>query len=262
VRIVAWNVETLARRLAELPAVAHALGDPDVLCLQEVRVRAQDRDDVAALETALPGYRCFHSLPRDPYNVTYRGGRAYGVATYVQGRASGAVPEWDREGRVVVVQRGQTAIVNVYAVNGTGKPYFDEAGKPRGDRHAFKRELQRKIFELGRELGPRVVMAGDWNVSRSKLDTHPRLRSEAPHAQARAELDALFAETGFVDIWRARNPDAKGYTWFNPRARWLDAARVDYILVSAALVPRVREASILDKQPWSDHRPISVTMRA
>lgn len=250
-KVVAWNVETLARRLPELPAVAHALGEPDVLCLQEVRVRVQDRDDVAALEHALPGYRCFHSLcPR----------RAYGVATYVKGDARGAVPPWDREGRVVVVTRGQTAIVNVYAVNGTSKPYLDEAGKPSGDRHAFKRELQRKIFELGRELGPRVVMAGDWNVSRSKLDTHPRLRTEEPHAQARAELNALIADGGFVDIWRERNPDAKGYTWFNPRARSLDAARVDYVLVSQALVPHVRDAAILDEQPWSDHRPISVTL--
>jgi len=260
VRIVAWNVETLARRLGELPGAARALGEPDMLCLQEVRIRAQDRDVVVALERALPGYRCFHSLPRDPRNVTFRGGRAYGVVTYVKGRASGTVPEWDREGRVVVVTRGQTAIVNVYAVNGTSKPYFDEAGRPRGDRHAFKREIQRRIFELGRSLGPRVVMVGDWNVSRTALDTHPRLRTEEPHAQARAELNALLAESGFVDIWRARNPDAKGYTWFNARARWLDAARVDYILVSAALVARVRDAAILDKQPWSDHRPISVTL--
>ncbi|MBV8759641.1 MAG: endonuclease/exonuclease/phosphatase family protein, partial [Deltaproteobacteria bacterium] len=144
--------------------------------------------------------------------------------------------------------------VNLYAVNGTSRPYLDR------DRHAFKREFQRQLFELGASLGPRVVMAGDFNVSRTKLDTHPRLRTEGPHAQARAELNALIDETGFVDIWRARNPEAKGYTWYNPRARWLDAARVDYVLVSPALVPEVRDAAILDKQPWSDHRPVSVTL--
>lgn len=247
-KIVAWNCETLAKRLEQLPAIAHALGGPDVLCLQEVRVHA---DDARMLEAALPDYQCFHSLAR---------ARKYGVATFVKGNATGAVPAWDREGRVVVVQRGLTAIVNVYAVNGTGRPYLDEQGQPRGDRHAFKREFQRRVFELGQELGPRVVMAGDWNVSRTKLDTHPRLRTEEPHAQARAELNALLDDTGFVDIWRARNPDAKGYTWFNPRARWLDAARVDYVLVSAALVPEVCDASIGEKQPWSDHRPIGVTL--
>ena len=42
-------------------------------------------------------------------------------------------------------------------------------------------------------------------------------------------------EAGFVDIWRERHPTERAYTWFNRRARGLDAARVDYILVSSEL---------------------------
>jgi len=259
-RLVAWNVENLVKRLAELPDAVRALGDPDVLCLQEIRVRAQDAGDVAALERALPGYRCHMSLPRDPLNVKYRGGRAYGVATFVRGDATGDVPAWDREGRVVVTALGALAIVNLYAVNGTSKPYLDEAGTVAGDRHAFKRAFQRRVLELGASLGERVILAGDWNVSRTKLDTHPRLRTEEPHATARAELNALIEQTGFVDIWRARNPEARGYTWFNLRSRSLDAARVDYILVSPVLAPEVRDAEILERHPWSDHAPIAVTL--
>ena len=91
---------------------------------------------------ALPGYRCHYSLPRDPRNVTFRGGRMYGVATFVRGRWRAEVPEWDLEGRVVVVRRPDLAIVNVYAVNGTSKPYFDEAGRVAGDRHELKRRFQ------------------------------------------------------------------------------------------------------------------------
>lgn len=259
-KLVAWNIENLLPRLAGLPAVIEALGDPDVVCLQEIRVRAQDSENVAALEGALPGYRCHYALPRDPRNVKFRGGRAYGVATFVKGRATGAVPEWDREGRVVVVRRGELAIVNVYAVNGTDKPYLDEEGRVAGDRHAFKRRFQAQVFEMARALrqeGP-VLLAGDWNVSPAKIDIHPRLRTEEPHAQARAELHAHIEREGFVDVWRARNPAARGYTWFNRRARGLDAARVDYVLVSEDLVPRVSEAAILDLHPWSDHAPISL----
>src|SRR5690349_10993351 len=117
-RLVAWNIENAAKRLAELPTALPSLGHPDVLCLQELRIRAQDTSDVAALEGALPGYRCHHSLPRDPRNVTYRGGRAYGVATFVRlgsGPTSAAiVPEWDREGRVVITRRPRLSIVNLY----------------------------------------------------------------------------------------------------------------------------------------------------
>jgi exodeoxyribonuclease-3 len=252
-KILCWNLENALKRLAELPA---EVAGYDVVCLQELRIRAQDAENVAALERALPGYRCFHSLPRDPHNVTYRGGRAYGVATFVRGEATGEVPAWDREGRVVVVRTQGLAIVNLYAVNGTSKPYLDETGRPAGDRHAFKRRFQAQVFELARELhreGP-VILAGDWNVSRTKLDTHPRLRTEDPHAQARAELNAQLHD--FIDIWRARNPEARGYTWFNLRSRSLDAARVDYFLVSEDV--DVRDAAILPRHPWSDHAPLTL----
>jgi exodeoxyribonuclease-3 len=262
VRLVSWNVENALRCIAELPRIAEQLGSPDVLCLQELRVRSVDTDAVRALERAIPRYRCHHSLPRDARNVTFRAGRMYGVATYVRGRWQASVPEWDREGRVVVVRRNGLAVVNVYAVNGIAKPYYDETGRVAGDRHAFKRRFQASVMDLGRTLRAEsaVVMAGDWNVSRTAQDTHPRLRTAAPHARARAELDDGMAAGGFVDIWRVRHPAERAYTWFNPRSRWLDAARVDYVLVSEDLVQRVRAAEILDRLPWSDHAPVTLDL--
>jgi exonuclease III len=162
----------------------------------------------------------------------------------------------------VVVRRRGLAIVNVYAVNGTAKAYYDPAGTVAGDRHEFKRRFQASVMDLGRDLGRDggVIMAGDWNVSRTAQDTYPRLRTEEPHAQARAELNARIAEEGFVDIWRERHPDARGYTWFNRRARGLDAARVDYILVSRDVTRRVRAAEILELLPWSDHAPLRLEL--
>ena len=259
-KIVSWNVENALRVLPELPAVVRKLGDPDVLCLQELRIREQDADNVAALQSALPGWRCHRSLPRDARNVTFRGGRMYGVATFVRGRWRGAVPAWDREGRVVVVRRRGVAVVNVYAVNGTPKPWYDEQGRAAGDRHAWKRRLQALVMDCGRDLARDgdVIIAGDWNVSRTAQDTHPRLRTEEPHARARAELNVRLAADGFVDVWRERHGAERAYTWFNARARGLDAARVDYILVSAGLLPRVRSAEILERLPYSDHAPVAV----
>jgi exodeoxyribonuclease III len=261
-KLVSWNIDNVVPRLPMLPTIVQELGGPDVLCLQELRVRRQDEDTVATLENALPGYRCCHSVPRDARNVTFRGGRAYGVATFVRGRWRAEVPTWDREGRIVIVRRRGLAIVNVYAVNGTAKAYYDEAGRAAGDRHQYKRRFQASVMDLGRELGREgdVIMAGDWNVSLTAQDTHPRLRTEEPHAQARAELNARIAEAGFVDIWRERHPEVRGYTWFNRRARGLDAARVDYILVSADLASRVRSAEILELLPWSDHAPVEVSI--
>src|SRR3954465_12657385 len=123
-KIVSWNIENALPRLAVLPSIVQALGAPDVLCLQELRIRKKDVDAIAALETALPGYRCHYSLARDARNVTFRGGRMYGVATFVRGRWRAEVPAWDSEGRIVVVRKRGLAIINIYAVNGTAKPYF------------------------------------------------------------------------------------------------------------------------------------------
>lgn len=261
-KIVCWNLQNALRCVATLPDLVEALGTPDVLCVQELSIRGHDEDAIRSVTRALPGYRCYYSLARDPRNVTFRGGRMYGVATFVRGRWRGEVPEWDLEGRVVVVRRARLAIVNVYAVNGTAKPYFDENGRVKGDRHAFKRRFQARVMDLGRELrrDGSVIMAGDWNVSRTAHDTYPRLRTEEPHARARSELNARIAADGFVDIWRERHPKERAYTWFNRHARGLGAARVDYILVSDDLVPRVTSANILDLLPWSDHAPLELTL--
>jgi len=262
VKLVSWNIENALRRLGDLPKIAEQLGSPDVLCLQELRIRGQDSADIARLQAALPGYRCHFSLARDARNVTFRGGRMYGVATFVRGRWRAEVPTWDLEGRIVVVRKTGLAVVNVYAVNGTSKPYYDEHGQVSGDRHALKRRFQAQVLELGCELRREgsVILAGDWNVSRTALDTYPRLRTEEPHARARTELNAGLIRKGFVDIWRERHPGERAYTWFNRRARGLDAARVDYILVSDDLVGRVRSADIMDLLPWSDHAAVSVEL--
>jgi exonuclease III len=154
-RVVSWNIENLARWLDDPGRLARhleALGAPDVLCLQEVRLRPRDHDLVARARMLLPDYRAELALCDDPRNVTFRGGRAYGVATYVHARCGEvrfARPDWDREGRVLVAalpQRG-LAIINLYAVNGTAKPYVDPVtGAPDGDRHQHKRRFQDALF--------------------------------------------------------------------------------------------------------------------
>jgi len=274
VRIVSFNIENLApwirdddgmRRLRHL---VEDLDAPDVLCLQEIRVRAGDDDLVERMHRALRGYVCHASLPRDPRNVSYRGGRAYGVATYVRStlRPEPAhVPEWDREGRVVVTPLRAFTVINVYLVNGTSRPWFDpDTGKVDGDRHAFKRRLQRLLMAEAKSHGD-VVIIGDFNVSRTRIDVHPRLRTEGPHALARKELNEIvIPELDVVDVFRELHPTERKYTWFEKRAASmgrLDAARVDYALVSRALASRVKEADIAQEMAnrfGSDHAPLFI----
>lgn len=276
-RLVSWNVDRLAPLLRggagpPLAQVASAMGSPDILCLQEIGLRPADRDATDAMRAALPGHDCGFALNRDDRNATFRGGRMYGVATYVRDgmAAAHAEVDWDREGRVLVTTFAELgfAVVNVYAVNGTSKPYYDHAlGRIDGDRHTYKRRFIERLAaacERLRERGLLLVLVGDWNVSRTSMDTHPRLRTEEPHALARAAFNERFIPgLDLADAFRELHPEARKYTWFNRRApaEKLDAARVDYALVSRALMPGVFEADI-DERPASrfasDHAPLSL----
>jgi exodeoxyribonuclease III len=283
---IGWNIENLvptldlatSRRRGRTRALAEALldfGEPDVLCLQEIRVRPADLREQEAMRAALPGYACHAALARDPRNVTFRGGKAYGVAIYVRESLTHVAlppPEWDREGRVIAIDLPELGLLvaSVYAVNGTDKPYFDhDLGRIEGDRHAFKRRFQASLLGYLRSVsavGRQLVLLGDWNVSRTAQDTHPRLRTEGPHALARAMFNETFMPgLDVVDAFRELHPDARAYTWFNrltPPGR-LDAARVDFALVSRTLLPRVREASILDEPTQrvpSDHAPVRLVL--
>lgn len=126
---------------------------------------------------------------------------------------------------------------------------------------ASPRTFQREVLRVREEDGRRGSGSPAWNVSRTKQDITPRLRTEEPHALARAQLNDLLVASGMHDIWRERNPTTHGYTWFNARSRRLDAARVDYMLVSEELLPRVEEAGILEERAGSDHAPLTLRLR-
>jgi exodeoxyribonuclease III len=242
ISIVSWNVNGLARVAARLPEIHASLGAPGVFCLQETRIEVAD---------ALPGFTCFSN--------TYRGRKMYGVATYVRTALAteGARLPWDHEGRVIITPLPGFTLVNVYAVNGTDRPHEG------GTRHDFKRQFNQRLTADLRALRTPLVLIGDWNISREKIDTHPRLRTEEPHALARKQFNELLIPTlEVVDVFRHLHPEARKYTWFR-RSRTLDAARVDFALVSSALLSRVTEADIREHDRFgSDHAPITLAMRS
>jgi exodeoxyribonuclease-3 len=277
---VSWNVDNITAHLGEKPSrgslleVVHALGSPDILCLQELRLREGDVVRLRLAEQALPDYALTHSLANDSKNASFRGGCTYGVGTYAR-RQLGTRPlpreDWEREGRldIILLDAFRLAIANVYAVNGTSKPYWDhELGRIHGDRHAWKRRFHERVAAVGqalRERGYDLLLIGDWNVSQHEIDTTPRLRTEEPHATSRAHFAAAIVEgLDVVDVFRSLHPDARAYTWFNRRSRGkLDAARVDFALLSRSRLRDVVEASIDEQHVGrlgSDHAPIHLKL--
>ncbi|KAK7734695.1 hypothetical protein SLS53_007799 [Cytospora paraplurivora] len=89
------------------------------------------------------------------------------------------------------------ALINIYAVNGTSAPYKSPGtGRVVGTRHdhklAFHARLRDECLALERR-GFAVVMAGDLNVARGRLDGHPNLRTwPAQHSVNRADFNRKF----------------------------------------------------------------------
>jgi exonuclease III len=140
-----------------------------------------------------------------------------------------------------------------------------QTGKPRGTRNERKREFNRLLMEdVNRQRKnpqtPHIILIGDFNISLTKLDCHPRLRTEYPHNIARQQfIEEIMPGMGVVDVWReVHGPEAKGYSWFAVGKPFRsDAARVDYALVSEEAVRRVTSVEYLERmQGGSDHCPL------
>ena len=81
--------------------------------------------------------------------------------------------------------------------------------------------------------------------------------------QGKLTIEKHLLDNRMVDIFRHLHPNEAAYTWFNRLAKQktLDAARVDYVLVSEEMIPKVQDAGILadpKDRPGSDHAPIYV----
>ncbi len=301
-----WNVNGIApliqkpiiaffggkkRPKTPLRAFLHRHGWPDVVCLQEVKIKSTDLATQRMVEAAVrkgheqveePNYVVRFCLPRDKHNASAFGGKMYGVACIIREDFWTDVEtcrevNWDVEGRVLVLEtKYKLAILNIYAVNGTDNPYKDpETGEIKGTRHDRKLQLHQELLDECLRLenaGFDVLLVGDMNIAPGTLDGHPNLRTEPhQHVLNRADFNQKFfnAEDGLraVDVFRNLHGDKKKFTYYPRNKEWgASCDRVDLIMASRTLVGEsgiLLESDILDtpqERSFSDHVPLFVFM--
>jgi exodeoxyribonuclease-3 len=113
-----------------------------------------------------------------------------------------------------------------------------------------------------------VIWCGDMNVAHQPIDlANPKSNYNKSAGYTQQEIDGLSAilKEGFTDTFRHFHPDTVKYSWwsarFNSRAKnvgW----RLDYFIVSNALVPQISEAFILNEVEGSDHCPVGISLKA
>jgi exodeoxyribonuclease-3 len=253
VKIVTWNVNGLRAVLGKgaLDQVWELA--PDVLCLQEVKSRAEQLTEAQANSLRM----------KHVWNPAERAGYS-GVATFyakqpLQIEMGLGVPEFDTEGRVISTLHSGFRLYNVYFPNG-------QRGKDRVD---YKLEFYATLLKLCDKLhesGENIIITGDFNTAHMPIDLRNPKSNEKTSGFLPEEREWVqkYLDHGFVDIYRKLYPDRAQYTWWtyisNARARnvgW----RIDYFLISEGLVSRVKDVVIHDGIPGSDHCPVELILK-
>lgn len=264
-RLLSWNVNGLRSVLGKGFLDWLAADRPDVLALQETRVKPEQLPAEATAKLAELGYSIH-------WNPASKAGYS-GTATLSLGGAdeavSGLAPfdpklkRWDDEGRVTATRHGDLLLFNVYFPNGTS-----------GDERlqyklGFYADFQDLLERLVRK-GEKVLVCGDLNTAHREIDlarpAENRKNSGFLPIECAWVDGFLVGKTtdGFVDTFRELHPgEAERYSWWtfrmNARARnvgW----RLDYFFAERSLLPRLLRAEILDQVTGSDHCPVELVI--
>ena len=222
--------------------------NPDVLCLQEIKA-LKEQVDFGQFEDA--GYCHFwHSAEKKGYSgVAVLSKKEPDHVEYGCG-----IEKYDREGRVLRVDFGETSIMSVYMPSGSS-----------GDvRQAFKMQWLTDFEEYIRELRkarPNLIVSGDYNICHEPIDIHNPIsnaKSSGFLPEERQWIDG-FMNSGMVDSFRYFNKEPHNYSWWTYRmgARERNLGwRIDYHLVSDPMKAHMKAARILPEAVHSDHCPI------
>lgn len=249
-RLATFNINGIVRRL---PALLSWLERerPDAVCLQEIKVE-DAAFPVAALERA--GYRSvWRGQPRW-HGVAILARDAQPILTRRELPGDPA----DHEPRYIEAAVAGILVGCLYLPNGNPQP---------GPKFAYKNAWFARLVAHAAALLAAdipVVLAGDYNVVPTDHDIYDTasfrdnaLLQPAPRAAYQALLDQ-----GWRDAIATHRGSDPGYTfWSYERDRWARDAglRLDHLLVSPVLAPRLRAAGIdrwvRDLPETSDHAP-------
>lgn len=262
-RLVSWNVNgvrAVARKGLFAPFVSSL--DPDIICLQETKALQLQA------ELDLPDYEeHWYSAEKKGYSGTaiFTKPKPVGVVAglpddivdsyHVHGDLFG---DPNKEGRILTAEYDRFFLVTVYTPNAKEDLSRLQLRYAQWD-PAFLSYM--KSLEKNKP----VIFCGDLNVAHTPDDlANPKSNTGKKGFTDEERLGFQnFVDAGFVDTFRLFNEGNGFYSWWsnfaNARARnvgW----RIDYFLVSQALVPHVSGAEIHPDIMGSDHCPVSITL--
>lgn len=253
--VATWNVNSLRARKEHLLRWLAEAG-PDVVCLQETKLTDELYPHQAIAEAGYP-HQAWHG------EATYNGvaiASRHPLADVQKGLGD---DDDDEQSRFVAATIQGVRVIGVYVPNG---------GALGSDKFSYKlRWLDRLHATLDRGCSPSddVLLCGDMNIAPDDLDVWDPFQTEGQvlcHPEERRRLQRLL-DWGLVDSFRAANPFASAFTWWDYRKMGFvrnHGMRIDHVLLSRSLSERCTDVAI-DRhvRGWdtpSDHVPVRVTL--
>lgn len=252
-KITTWNINGIRAAIGKGLASWAQAHQPDVLCLQEVKAR---QEQVLDADQILPGMHMYWNAAERP---GYSGVASLARIQPVEVQLGLGENRFDTEGRVIRMEYPDFYLYNIYFPNGQ-----------RGhDRVSYKLDFYARLLETCDQLhgdGKNIIITGDFNTAHREIDlANPRQNATTSGflPEERVWID-YYLDHGFVDAYRVLYPERVQYTWWtyisNARARnvgW----RLDYFLVSTAMMDAVEDVVVHDDILGSDHCPVSLILR-
>ena len=251
-KIISWNVNGIRAALGKGVFDWVWAREPDVLCVQEVKARPEQLTEAQ------------HQSLKRPFawNPAQRPGYS-GVATFfneapTEIQMGFGDPKFDVEGRLIRTRHRDLVLYNIYFPNG-------QRGKGRVD---YKLEFYARLLDVCDDLrrkGENIIITGDFNTAHMPIDLKNPEENETTSGFMPAEREWVqrFLDHGFVDAYRRLYPEKVEYTWwtyrFAARQRGI-GWRLDYFLVSEALMPRVKDVIVHETVEGSDHCPVEMNI--
>jgi exodeoxyribonuclease III len=257
-KIITWNVNGLRAALGKDTLKWAWKQQPDILCLQEIKVRPEQ---LKQEQRSFPGYDVI-------WNPAEKLGYS-GVATFLRSpsrelRLGLDVPVFDIEGRVISTLHAESKVHHGFRLFNV---YFPSGQRGR-ERVEYKLDFYAHLFALCNRLhahGEKIIITGDFNTAHMPIDLkNPKqnVRTSGFLPEERAWVQK-FLDHGFIDAYRHLYPDRVQYTWWTYRSTARERRvgwRLDYFLVSEELMPHVRDVIVHEEVPGSDHCPVELIL--
>ena len=256
-KIATFNINSIRGRLPRLLEWLDE-AEPDVVCLQELRVYHEEFP-VEAIHGA--GYGAVWQGQKPRYNgvaILARGAEPVEVRKQLPGDPA------DAHARYLEAAVDGVLVACLYAPNGNPQP---------GPKFDYKLAWLDRLIAHAEGLyksGLPVILAGDYNVVPTSADIYPT-RSYDDDALVQPESRAAYKrllDQGWTDSIRTLHPTSTIYTfWDYMRKRWERNAglRIDHLLLNPALESRLVDANVdravRGRAGASDHAPTWVSLR-